>query len=69
MDNAKLDTIIDNEILVDTYNDEEVASAWYSYMEDNMSFPFKAECLFETAISPFKAGENIEVIGLGEIES
>ncbi len=69
MDINKLDTIIDNEILVDTYNDEEVASAWYSYMEDYMSFPFMAECLFENAFSPFKVDENIEVIGLGEIES
>ncbi len=69
MDNDTLDTIIDNEILIDTYNDEEVASACYSFMEDHMSFPFKAECIYEIAISPFKTGENIEVIGLGEIES
>ncbi len=69
MDNNSLDKIIDNEILIDTYNDEEVASAWYTYMEENMSFPFKAECLFESAISPFKKGECLEVVGLGEIES
>ena len=41
MGNYTLDTIIDNEILIDTYNDEEVASARYSYMEDHMSFPFE----------------------------
>jgi hypothetical protein len=69
MDNYTLDTIIDNEILIDTYNDEEVASAWYSYMEDHMGFPFEAECLFKNATSPLKVGESVDVTGLGEIES
>ena len=69
MDRNTLDTIIDNEILIDTYNDDEVASAWYSYMEYHMRFPFMAECLFKSAESPFKKGECFEVVGLGETES
>jgi len=69
MDDFDFATIIYDEILVDTYSTDEVASAWYSYMEDHMSFPFMAECLFESSLSPFKKGELFEVVELGEIES
>lgn len=31
------------EILVDTYDDEEIAMGWYCYLEDHLNFPFAAE--------------------------
>ena len=34
---------IDFEIIVDCYDEEEVKMGWFSYMEDNLNFPFQAE--------------------------
>jgi hypothetical protein len=55
--------IID-EILVDAYSPEEWAVAWYSYLEDKLSFPFRAECIAVLASSPLRRGEMVEVVGL-----
>ena len=30
------------EIVVDAYDSEEQAMGWYSYLEDNLQFPFQA---------------------------
>lgn len=32
---------IDYEIIVDCYEDHEVNMGWYSYLEDNLKFPFQ----------------------------
>ncbi len=69
MEDLSLDEIIENEIVCDAYGDEEISSGWYSYMEDCMTFPFEAECLYEINTSPLKVGECVEVIDIGEIES
>ena len=34
---------IDYEIIVDAYNDDEVAMGWYYYLNDNLNFPFLAK--------------------------
>lgn len=44
--------IIENEIIVDAYGDEEVNVGWATYMEDNLSFPFEAEYLVRKASKP-----------------
>jgi len=36
------DEYIHNEILVDTYGNDEVTSAWYYYLEEKLGFPFTA---------------------------
>ena len=40
---ADRDHRIDYEVIVDCYDDDEVAMGWYYYLSENMSFPFKAE--------------------------
>ena len=52
------------EIIVDAYSAEEQAMGWYYYLEDNLSFPFKARCIAERRISPLEVGEEIEVLGI-----
>lgn len=38
----KRDARIEDEIIVDAYDDEEVASGWYHYLQDTLEFPFRA---------------------------
>jgi hypothetical protein len=56
---------IHSEILADAYGPEEQASSWYSYLEGTLSFPFLARCVVERAISPRRAGDEVEIVGLG----
>lgn len=53
---------IDMEIVVDTYSGEEQAMGWYCYLEDQLTFPFKAKCVKERSISPLDKGDVVEVI-------
>lgn len=36
---------INDEIVVDTYSDDEVAASWYYYLEEKLRFPFTAMVL------------------------
>ena len=56
------------EIIVDAYGEEEHAMGWYYYIDDVMSFPFKAECKIERRTSPLKKGEKVEVVGLSSLD-
>jgi hypothetical protein len=38
------------EIIVDAYGPEEQAMGWYYYLEDTLSFPFRATCIAERVI-------------------
>jgi hypothetical protein len=49
---------IQNEILVDAYDDEEQAMSWFYYMQDNLDLPFKAVVRLSTKQ---KVVENITV--------
>ena len=55
---------IADEILVDACGLDEVASAWYYYLEGKLTFPFVARCAAVRTISPLQPGEQIEVLGL-----
>lgn len=55
---------IEQEIVVDAYNEEERALGWYYYLEDKLKFPFKARCVLLRPVSPLKKGEEIEVLGM-----
>ncbi len=41
----EIQEIIDDEITVDCYGDEEVKMGWATYMTDNLNYPFKASYL------------------------
>lgn len=59
---------IDQEIVVDAYTSEERAMGWYYYLQEKLRFPFKAKCIAERAVSPFKKGEAVEVLGMAPEE-
>jgi hypothetical protein len=60
---------IHNEIIVDAYGPEEQALSWYYYLDEALSFPFLGECIAECAVSPLRAGEKAEVIGMAPEEA
>jgi hypothetical protein len=53
---------IQNEAIVDAYGPEEQALGWYYYLEEHITFPFKARCIFARKTSPLKVGEIVEVL-------
>ncbi|MCI0652574.1 MAG: calcium-binding protein [Planctomycetes bacterium] len=55
---------IDQEIVVDAYTSDERAMGWYYYLQGKLRFPFKAKCVAERAVSPFRKGEEVEVLGM-----
>jgi hypothetical protein len=46
-EDPKTDFFIDNDILVDTYDEVEEMSAWYAYLENELPFPFKSMVFME----------------------
>ena len=52
------------EIMPDAHGQEEQALSWYYYLEEQLSFPFQAECVAEASRSPLRVGERVEVIGM-----
>ena len=48
LDKAEIEEIIRDEILVDTYGDEEAALGWQTFLDDHLVFPFQAACQFQT---------------------
>ena len=59
---------ISMEIVVDAYGPEEQAMGWYSYLEDQLRFPFLATCSAKRAISPLQVGDEVEVVGMAPEE-
>ncbi len=68
MPNPKLDKSrearIEDDIIVDCYGEAERAMGWYCYLEERLEFPFAAKCIADRSISPLKAGEAVEVVGM-----
>ena len=62
---AEREERIATEIVVDCYDASEVAMGWYYYLQDALSFPFRARCRVERAISPLLRDERVEVIDMG----
>jgi hypothetical protein len=56
---------IQNEIVADAHDPEEHAMGWYAYLESTLEFPFLTECIAERAMSPLRAGDEVEVVGMG----
>ena len=56
------------EIIVDAYDEQERAMAWYYYLEDKLQFPLLAKCVAKRAISPLRVGDEVEVIRMAPEE-
>ena len=52
---------IEDEIIVDCYDEYEMAMGWFYYFEDNLNFPFKATVLKNSEISGLEEGDIVEV--------
>jgi hypothetical protein len=52
---------IHDEAIVDAYGPEEKAMSWYYYLENKLTFPFKARCIVSRVVSPLRKGETVEV--------
>jgi hypothetical protein len=53
------------EIVVDCYHKTERAMGWYYYLEENLKFPFQAQCIAARSISPLRKGERVDVLKMG----
>ena len=60
---------IEMEIVVDAYHESERAMGWYYYLQDNMTFPFKAKCIKSISSSPLSVNEIVTVMGMGDTEN
>lgn len=54
---------IENEVIVDA-QPEEQAIGWYCYLQNKVSFPFRAKCIAPKAVSPLNKGEMVEVLSM-----
>jgi hypothetical protein len=54
------------EIIVDAHDEEERAMGWYYYLQDELTFPFKARVIKESKISPLKKDETVTVMELAD---
>lgn len=59
---------IQDEVIVDCYNEEEQASGWFCYLEDRIACPFTAECSHELPSSPLKIGERVTVLKVLDLD-
>jgi hypothetical protein len=53
-----------DDVLVHAYCPEEWPVAWCRYLQEKLSFPFKARCVAARTTSPLREGEAVEVLGL-----
>ena len=60
---------ISTEAVVDAYDEEERAGGWYYYLEEKLTFPFKAKCISRRMISPLLVGEEVEAVAMELEES
>lgn len=54
------------EILVDVYDDQDVAPSWYVYLDNSLAFPFPARCTIKW--EPFRPGDDLVVSGMALME-
>lgn len=62
--NQKYKDIIEDEIIVDCYDEYEATMGWFYYLQDNLSFPFKAKISVETGTTNLKIGDTVNVVEL-----
>jgi len=52
---------IEDEIIVDCYDEYEMAMGWFYYLNDNLKFPFKASIIGDIKIGYLQEGDNVTV--------
>ena len=62
--NQKYQDIIEGQIIVDCYDEYEMAMGWFYYLSDNMSFPFKAKVSVENSVGSLKKDDIVNVVEL-----
>ena len=67
-ENKSRERRIEMEIVVDAYNAVEPAMGGYYYLEERLSFPFKARCNSKREVSPLRVGEVVTVLGMAREE-
>lgn len=60
---------IEEEVLVDCYNEAERVSGWFCYLENQLTCPFTAECVNQSEVSPLKLGEHVRVLKILDTEA
>lgn len=55
---------IHGEIIIDAYSPEEQAMSCYYYLDDKLSYPFRAVCISERITSPLRAGDEVAVVAM-----
>jgi hypothetical protein len=63
-ENKTRENRIYNEILVEVYEREDAVMCWLTHLQDNLAFPFEAECIEEMKISPLRKGEKVTAFEL-----
>ena len=53
-----------NEVIVEAYESFDVVMCWFVYFENNLAFPFEAECVEKRKISPLRKGEKVTAVEL-----
>lgn len=53
---------------MDAHGSDERAMGWYGYLESTLNFSFTARCTSRRAISPLRAKDEVEVIGMAPEE-
>jgi len=64
MSDASRKDRIEDEVIVDCYDEYEVAMGWFYYLNDNLIFPFKASIVGDIKISSLQEGDSVTVIEL-----
>ncbi len=56
------------QVVVDAHDASERAMGWFAYLEEELECPFTARCTHRRAISPLRAGDEVEVLSLAPAE-
>ena len=56
------------DIVVDCYDEYEVAAGWYCYLGDRLEFPFAAKWKPSDAVGSLGEPETVQVIGMADAE-
>ena len=52
---------IEDEIIVDCYDEYEMAMGWLCYLNDNLTFPFEASIIGDIRIGSLQEGDSVNV--------
>jgi hypothetical protein len=59
------DERIHNEaVVVDAYGPEKQSIGWWVYLDERLGAPFRAKCIAERLVSPWRLGDKVEVTGM-----